>query len=288
MAVAMANHMLIFGMGYSANHLARRLAKDGWRVTGTRRVADGDSIAFDDEPAVHAAIQSASHILSSVPPERDGRDPVLAKYEAAVSAAPAHWVGYLSSTGVYGDVGGAWVDESAPLRGRRAGRNAADLNWQALRPDVRVFRLPGIYGPGRSALERVVEGKAHRIDVPDQIFSRVHVDDIARGIIASFAGPAGVYNLSDDYPASQNQVIETACDLLGRPYPELQSLADANLSPMALAFYAENRRVANQKAKRLLGWQPLYSDFRAGLADCMAMSNPTIANAAPDADNSDQ
>jgi nucleoside-diphosphate-sugar epimerase len=288
MAVAMANHMLIFGMGYSANHLARRLANDGWRVTGTRRVADGDSIAFDDKPAVHAAIQSASHILSSVPPERDGSDPVLAEYGAAVSAAPARWIGYLSSTGVYGDAQGAWVDESALLRGRRAGRNAADLKWQELRPDVRVFRLPGIYGPGRSALERVIEGKAHRIDSPDQIFSRVHVDDIACGVIASFAGPAAVYNLADDYPCGQNQVIEAACDLLGRPYPELQSLAAANLSPMALAFYAENRRVANHKAKRLLGWQPLYSDFRTGLVACMAISNPTIANAAPDAESNDQ
>jgi nucleoside-diphosphate-sugar epimerase len=162
------------------------------------------------------------------------------------------------------------VDESAAVNGRRAGRNAADLAWQALRPDMRVFRLPGIYGPGRSALERVAEGKAHRIDLPYQIFSRVHVDDIALGIISSLEGPAGVYNLADDLPCSQNQVIETACDLMGLPYPAMQSLHEAELSPMALAFYAENRRVANNKAKRLLGWRPKYATFRAGLAEAFS------------------
>jgi nucleoside-diphosphate-sugar epimerase len=284
----MANHMLIFGMGYSAGHLAAYLRGLGWQVTGTRRSADGQNIAFDDLTAVRSAIGDATHILSSVPPARDGSDPVLEGYGAAIATAPAIWTGYLSSTGVYGDAKGAWVDETVPLQGRRAGRNAADQAWQDLRPDMRIFRLPGIYGPGRSALERVAEGKAHRIDLPDQIFSRVHVDDIVRGITASFTGPPGVYNLADDYPCSQNSVIEAACDVLGRPYPPLQSLEAAQLSPMALAFYAENRRVSNQKAKRLLGWQPLYPHYRAGLAACMAISNPAIANTAPDADSNDQ
>jgi nucleoside-diphosphate-sugar epimerase len=119
-------------------------------------------------------------------------------------------------------------------------------------------------------LDRVRDGKAHRIDLPDQIFSRVHVDDIVSGVIAGFEGPTGAYNLSDDLPCSQNSVIEHACDLLGLPHPPLQTMDAANLSPMARAFYAENRRVANGKAKRLLGWQPLHSDFRAGLAACLA------------------
>ncbi len=216
----MTNHLLIFGMGYTAQHLAAHLRAAGWQVTGTRQTADGGNIAFDDRRAVEGALATASHILSSVPPARDGSDPVLAGYGDAIRAAATRWTGYLSSTGVYGDAGGAWVDESAPVSGRRAGRNIADLAWQDLRGDTRVFRLPGIYGPGRSALERVAQGKAHRIDLPDQIFSRVHVDDIARGIIASFTGPAGVFNLADDFPCSQNQVIEAACDLIGRGIPD--------------------------------------------------------------------
>ncbi len=270
MANGMAKHILIFGMGYTSSFLAERLRADGWQVTGTRRAADGTNIAFDDQAAVLAAIASATHILSSVPPERENGDAVLNVYGAALASAPASWTGYLSSTGVYGDANGGWVDEGAPLHGRRKARNAADMAWQKLRSDMRVFRLPGIYGPGRSALERVTEGKAHRIDLPDQIFSRIHVDDIVSGIVASFDGPAGVYNLADDYPCSQNKVIEAACDLLGIPYPKMQSLNDAQLSPMAQAFYAENRRASNLKAKRLLGWQPLYPTYRAGLAACMA------------------
>jgi nucleoside-diphosphate-sugar epimerase len=271
----MSNRLVIFGMGYTSSHLAAKLRADGWRVTGTKRNADDTNIAFDNEASVKAALASATHVLSSVPPSRDGEDPVLDSYGHAIAASPARWAGYLSSTGVYGDAGGAWVDESAAVMGRRTGRNAADLAWQDLRPDMRVFRLPGIYGPGRSALERVAEGKAHRIDLPDQIFSRVHVDDIVSGIIASFEGPTGVYNLADDLPCSQNQVIEVACDLLALPYPAMQSLDEAKLSPMALAFYAENRRVTNTKAKRLLGWRPQYPTFRAGLAACLG-SGPRV------------
>ena len=180
---------------------------------------------------------------------------------------PAAWIGYLSSTGVYGDAGGAWVDESAPIKGRRPDRNAADAAWQALRGDVSVFRLPGIYGPGRSILDRISVGRAHRIALPDQVFSRVHVDDIASGVIASFRGPAGVYNLADDEPCHQNRLVEWGCAMLGAPLPPLQTLEEAGLSPAARAFYAENRRVANGKAKRLLGWTPCYPSFREGLAN---------------------
>ena len=189
------------------------------------------------------------------------------------------WIGYLSSTGVYGDTGGAWVDETAPLKGRRGGRLQADLDWQAL--GARVFRLPGIYGPDRSALERVAEGKAHRIDVPQQVFSRVHVDDIISGVVAGIAGPTGVYNLSDDLPCSQNRVIEAACDLQGVAWPPLLSLEDAKLSPLARAFYAENRRVANGKAKRVLGWRPRFATYAEGLGALRATTNPASATAAP-------
>ncbi len=260
--------MLIFGMGYAASHLADRLRARGWDVVGTTQDGRGDSIAFGDETSVLAALRSASHILSSVPPA-DGADPVLARYGDAIALARAAWVGYLSSTGVYGDAGGAWVDESAPVKGRRPDRNAADAAWAALRGDVSVFRLPGIYGPSRSILDRIREGRAHRIDLPDQVFSRVHVDDIAGGVIASFRGPAGVYNLADDEPCHQNRLVEWGCATVGAPLPPLQTLDEAGLSPAARAFYAENRRVANGKAKRLLGWTPRYPTYREGLADCL-------------------
>ena len=287
--VFMQRHMLIFGMGYTATRLADRLRAEGWLVTGTRRMSGGDAVAFDDAAAVLAALENATHILSSVPPMGEGGDPVLQKYGAAIAASAVSWTGYLSSTGVYGDIGGAWVDESAPVgEGHRAARAQADLAWQALRNDVRVFRLPGIYGPGRSALERVTDGKAHRIDMPGQIFSRVHVDDIVDAVRASFDGPAGVYNIADDAPASQNAVIEYACDLLQLEWPPLLSIEAAGLSPMARGFYAENRRVANGKAKRLLNWQPRYAHYRSGLGACIATTRPSIANALPASASVDQ
>ena len=276
-------------MGYTATRLADRLRADGWLVTGTRRMSGGDAVAFDDEAAVLTALDNATHILSSVPPMGEGGDPVLQKYGAAIAASAVSWTGYLSSTGVYGDTGGAWVDESAPVgEGRRTARAQADLAWQALRNDVRVFRLPGIYGPGRSAVERVTDGKAHRIDMPGQIFSRVHVDDIVEAVRASFDGPAGVYNIADDAPASQNTVIEYACDLLQLEWPPLLSIEAAGLSPMARGFYAENRRVANGKAKRLLNWQPRYAHYRLGLGACIATTKPSIANALPTSASVDQ
>lgn len=287
--------MLILGMGYTGARLATDLRGKGWSVASVRRAADGECIAFDDRAAVLRAIGTATHILCSVPPGESG-DPVLTNYGAALAIAPAKWIGYLSSTGVYGDTGGAWVDETAPIGGgRRSARAQADAAWTALRPDVRVFRLPGIYGPGRSALDRVRGGGGHRIDLPGQVFSRIHVDDIVAGVIASFAGPPDVYNLADDLPCAQNRVIETACDLLGLPWPALQALEDAGLSPAARTFYAENRRVSNGKAKRLLGWTPRYPTYAEGLAACyaadrarMATTMPASASAAPDIASTDQ
>ena len=281
------NSMMIFGMGYTAQVLAERLRAAGWLVRGTGSAGD---IAFNDGAAVREALGAATHVLSSVPPLRaGGGDPVLDTYGADIAGSGVAWIGYLSSTGVYGDAGGAWVDESAVVgQGRRTARAAADLDWQALDDRVRVFRLPGIYGRGRSALERVAEGRAHRIAIPDQVFSRVHVDDIASGVIASFTGPAGVYNLADDLPCSQNTVIEEAARLLGCEPPAMQSLEQANLSAMALAFYAENRRVANGKARRVLGWSPSYPTYREGLRALRAIVSPTIASTEPPAASSDQ
>lgn len=256
--------MFIFGLGYAASHIATALRQEGWEVLST---GSSGTMAFDDAASVRLGLAAASHVLSSVPPVADG-DPVLNAYGDALAARRDLWLGYLSSTGVYGDTGGAWVDESAPVKGRRGNRNDADAEW--LSRGARVFRLPGIYGPGRSALDRVREGKAHRIDLPDQVFSRVHVDDITGGVLAALSAPPGAYNLADDFPCSQNLVIEHACALTGAEFPKIQSLDEAGLSPMARAFYAENRRVANGKAKRVLGWVPKHPDYKSGLAACLA------------------
>lgn len=271
--------LLIFGLGYTATRVARAVRAMGWDVHATGSAGD---LRFDDTGNVRLAIAQATHILSSVPALVDG-DPVLAAYGTPIGVSAAGWIGYLSSTGVYGDTGGAWVDETAPLKGRRESRNEADRDWQALSPRTRVFRLPGIYGPGRSALERVAEGKAHRIDLPDQVFSRIHVDDVVSAVLASFEGPPGVYNLADEFPCSQNKVIEAACDVLGAPHPPLLSLDASGLSREVLAFYAENRRVSNHKAKRLLGWQPRYPDFGAGLRALSAIASPASASVPPPA-----
>lgn len=266
-----APRLFVFGLGYSAGRIAARLALQGWEVIST---GSEGTLSFDDEGTVRAALADADHVLSSVPPGAEGLDPVLDRYgpEIDKAALAGKWLGYLSSTGVYGDTGGAWVDESAALvgngggAGRRTARAEADAAW--LERGARVFRLPGIYGPGRSALDRVRAGEARRIDLPEQVFSRVHVDDIAGGVLAALANraPPGAYNLADDLPASQNAVIEQACRLLRLPLPPLQSLGQARLSPMARAFYAENRRVANLKARRVLRWRPLHPTYREGLA----------------------
>lgn len=270
--------LLILGLGYTAGRIAAAVRATGWSVVGTSRDGRNGTVAFD---AAAPEIGRATHILSSIPPAGE-TDPALLTYADALARSGA-WLGYLSSTGVYGDSGGAWVDEAAPIGGgRRSARAAADAAWLAL--GARVFRLPGIYGPGRSALERVRDGRAHRIALPGQVFSRVHVDDIVAGVCAGLDAPAGAYNLADDHPCSQNAVIEAACDLLGMAWPVLKTLDEARLSPMARAFYAENRRVANGKAKRVLGWVPRYPDYRAGLRALSATTSPTRVSAQPSAD----
>ncbi|MFT4056916.1 MAG: SDR family NAD(P)-dependent oxidoreductase [Novosphingobium sp.] len=255
--------LFIFGLGYTAGFIASLFEAQGWEVVST---GSEGTLAFDDEGSVRLALADADHVLSSVPPGREGRgeplDFVLERYGDALRGKA---LSYLSSTGVYGDTGGAWVDESAPVgTGRRTARAEADAEWLAL--GARVYRLPGIYGPGRSMLERLAEGRVHRIDLPDQVFSRVHVEDIAAGVIAGIGAPPGAYNLADDLPCAQNRLVEEACRLTRTPLPPLQSLEEADLSPMARAFYAENRRVANGRAKRVLGWRPRYPTYVEGLA----------------------
>lgn len=264
--------LFIFGLGYTATRLAAALERRGWIVSGTTR----ESFARR-EPDIAAA----THILSSVPPGET--DPVLEAYGDVLTRSTA-WLGYLSSTGVYGDTKGAWVDETAPTgTGRRTARAQADAQWLAL--GARAFRLPGIYGPGRSALDRI---PAQRVDAPGQMFSRIHVDDIVAGVIAGFDAPAGAYNLADDEPASQADIVACACRLLGRAAPPLVALDSAELSPQARAFYAENRRVANGKAKRVLNWRPLYPNYRLGLRALSATTSPATTSTVPPAASSDQ
>lgn len=263
-------HLFVFGLGYTARRIAARLRAGGWDISATGREGTLD---FADRDGVERALVRATHVLSSVPPSREsGDDDVLANYGDRLAAGRGQWLGYLSSTGVYGDTGGAWVDESSPTgTGRRKARSSADALWLAR--GARVLRLPGIYGPGRSVFDRLAEDQGKRIDLPGQVFSRVHVDDIVSGAIAALDAPAGAYNLADDLPASHNAVIEEACRLLGRAPPPLLSLEEAQLSPMARGFYSENRRVANGKAKRVLGWKPTHPTYREGLASIRAALN---------------
>ena len=256
--------LFIFGLGYTAGRVAESMEARGWRVDATGSAGNVD---FADREAVRQGVMASDWVLSSVPPA-DGADPVIDTHGEALRDKD---LAYLSSTGVYGDTGGAWVDETAPIGGgRRTARATCDARWLEL--GARVFRLPGIYGPGRSALDRVREGRAHRIAPcdrgPDQVFSRVHVDDIVAGVVAAIEGAAlaGAYNLTDDLPTSQNAVIEEACRLLGIAPPPLQTMDEAGLSTMARGFYAENRRASNARAKRTLAWRPQYPTFREGLA----------------------
>lgn len=279
-------HALIFGLGYTATRFAQALVTKGWWVTATRqtvRPEPGMTVLAFDDPALEDILMKADAILSSIPPEKGTRkppDPVLRHYGKILAFCPARWIGYLSSTGVYGDTKGRLVDETAPLgKGRRTARIKADLAWQALaktsEAPIHIFRLPGIYGPGRSAITRVRAGTAQRVDVPGHVFGRIHVADIVTTLMASLEQPApkgeaAIYNVADDLPASGAAVIEYACNILGKPHPPLVSLQEANLSDEARRFYSESRRVDNTKIKRDLGIALRYPTYREGLIGCLA------------------
>jgi nucleoside-diphosphate-sugar epimerase len=271
--------LLLLGAGYCAQRLGRRWNEEGWSVTGTSRDGRAGSFRLDD-PALDVVLQRATHILSSIPPDAAGGDAGLDWLVSRMALVPPDcWIGYLSSTGVYPDTKGDWVDESADTAlAHRSSRGLAESRWRALPVPVHVFRLPGIYGPGgRSALDRVREGRAHRIDLAaegpaDHVFSRVHVDDIIQALSLSMIQPSpggGIWNVCDDLPASGNAVIEYACDLLGVPWPPLLRLDNPSLTPMMRSFYAASRRVSNGRIKRDLGWKLRYPTFREGLMACL-------------------
>ena len=271
-------HLLVFGLGYTSGHFARAFAAahPQARLTAVRSRPGPDTLTLTD-PALPAAIASATHILSAIPPEGDdGEDPVLRHHAAAIAAAPACWVGYLSSAGVYGNTQGAWVDETAPLTGRRAGRLAADQTWASLHRQARVFRLPGIYGPGRSTLERLQKMPIPRIDLAGHVFCRVHVDDITSALMASLRhGAPGIYNVADDHPAPRHLVTALCQRLLGLPVGPLEQLETATVSAQGRAFYAESRRVANGKMKRELGVVLRYPDYISGHLACFKAMETT-------------
>jgi len=281
-------NLFCFGLGYTAGRLARTLAADGWSVAGTCRSAEqaahlseqGFRMHLFDGTSRPAAAEAwfdgVTHVLVSVPPGPDG-DPVAEHFGAAVAGLSSlAWLGYLSTTGVYGNTDGQWVDETAQLKPdvpRSARRVAAEQAWQDLAGGrglpLHIFRLPGIYGPGRSTLDQVRAGKARRIVKPGHKFSRIHVDDIGRALRASMArpNPGAIYNVCDDEPAAPADVTAFACGLVGAdpPPPIPFDEAAKTMSPMGLSFWLDNRRVRNDRIKEELGVELAYPSFREGL-----------------------
>ncbi len=279
----MTGVLFCFGLGYSASVLARRLRARGWEVRGTTRSAEkaalleaegyraflfGRDRPLADPPTAFAGV---THVLTSIAPDERG-DPVLDLHGADLGAVPTlRWIGYLGTTSVYGDRQGAWVDEETPIDPTlaRADRRArAEAEWLDSGLPAHVFRLAGIYGPGRNALVNLRDGTARRIVKPGQVFSRIHVDDIATVLEASMTSPrpGRIYNVCDDEPAPPQDVVAFAAGLLGVEPPPEQDYATAELSPMARTFYKDNRRVRNERIKRELGVELAYPSYREGLS----------------------
>ncbi len=280
----MGKTLLSIGHGYSARALAWLLLADGWRIIGTTRSAEkAAALRAEGIEAVvwpgsdlKPFLAQASHVLTSVAPPPEG-DPVLAELAPALRAAAERleWVGYLSTTGVYGDHAGGWVDEDtalSPSTRRGKMRVQAEAGWQALGLPLHIFRLAGIYGPGRGPFAKVRAGTARRIIKKGQVFSRIHVADIAQVLAASIArpNPGTVYNLCDDDPAPPEAVIGYAAELLGLPLPPAEDFRTADMTPMARSFYAESKRVSNRRIKTELGVELIYPDYRAGLQALLA------------------
>jgi nucleoside-diphosphate-sugar epimerase len=287
--------LFCFGLGYSATAFAQRARGWGWTVRATATTPAGahrvaalgfEPFVFDGTkpaPGIADALAASTHLLISAPPGPGG-DPVLAHYARELAGcASIRWVGYLSTIGVYGDWQGAWVDEACELRPqseRSRRRAAAEAAWlelgRASQKPALVFRLAGIYGPGRSAVENLLEGSARRIVKPGQVFNRIHRDDIAGVLEAAIRRTPRhtIYNVADDEPAPPQDVVAYAAGLLGLPVPPDVAFADAKLSPMGASFYAENKRASNARAKGDLGWRLAYPTYREGLAMIAAQTLP--------------
>jgi nucleoside-diphosphate-sugar epimerase len=276
------SRLFVFGLGYSGLALARTLQAAGWRIAGTTRSAGKRAVLAAEGIEAHlferdrpledavGTLAGTTHLLSAIAPDEEG-DPVVDLHlEDLESCRTLAWAGYLSTTGVYGDRGGEWVDEAsrvAPSMDRTRRRVAAEGHWLASGLPVHVFRLAGIYGPGRSALDAVRTGTARRIVKPGQTFGRIHVDDIVQVLRASIArpNPGAIYNLADDEPAPPEDVVAHAASLLGVPPPPAIPFEQAELSPMARSFYKDHRRVSNARIKEELGVVLRHPDYRCGL-----------------------
>ncbi|MFW8593926.1 SDR family oxidoreductase [Cribrihabitans neustonicus] len=273
----MTKTLLCLGFGYTARALAPRLLAEGWRIIGTSR----EAVAFDGVemitwPGEAVPLEGVTHMLSSIAPEEAG-DPVLAAMGDKIAAAPdLEWAGYLSTTAVYGHHDGGWVDEATPLTPsslRGEWRARAEAEWQAIPGlPLHIFRLAGIYGPGRGPFAKLMAGRARRIVKPGQVFSRIHVDDIAQVLAASIArpSPGAVYNVCDNDPAPPQDVLGYAAELLGLPVPPEVPFEEAGMSAMARSFYGENKRVRNNRTRDELGVKLLYPTYREGLRAVLA------------------
>ena len=281
-------HLLSFGHGFSAQAFSRRLAENGWHVTGTTRSAErapvvkasGAIPVIWPGTSISDVLSKADALLISAAPGDDG-DPVLAELreEIAARADQFEWVGYLSTTGVYGDHKGGWVDEStelSPATKRGQARVDAEAAWRDIPGlPLHIFRLAGIYGPGRGPFAKVRSGKARRIIKQGQVFSRIHVDDIATVLLASInaPNPGAIYNVCDDDPAPPQDVISYAAQLLGLPEPPAEDFETAEMSPMARSFYAESKKVRNDLIKTELGVTLKYPDYKTGLEALLRQTN---------------
>lgn len=276
--------VLLLGAGYTAKALIPALLAGGYDVTATSRTPDTLSgmgvtpTLFDGtaNPALRNALSQANIILSSIPP-KDGRDPVIQAFPGEFSAhAPRlEWAGYLSATSVYGDRGGQWVFENELLKpGTQRGKDrvSAELDWMESGAPVHIFRLAGIYGPGRNPFEKIRTSKARATIKPGHMVNRIHVDDIVSVITAAIDQPDPVrtFNIADDSPAPPQDVLDFAAKLIGANRPPHISLEDAEISPMARSFYKDNKRVSNARAKAAFGWTPNYPDYKTGLKAVLA------------------
>jgi uncharacterized protein YbjT (DUF2867 family) len=284
------SRLFAFGLGFSAQELAGRLARQGWEIAGTAREegkvtrlrAKGYHAARfageKDNPDLPALLQGTTHLLHSIPPGPDG-DPVLAHYRDEIAKLGSlEWIGYLSTVGVYGDQQGRWVDETTdpkPNSARTEARVKAEQAWldfgKEIDVPVHVFRLAGIYGPGRSVFDKLAVGIARRINKDGQVFSRIHVADIATVLEASIARPraGAIYNVADDEPAAPGDVVAHAAAMIGVPAPPEVDFEDADLSPMARTFYQGSRRIGNRLIKSELGVTLRYPTYREGLSSLM-------------------
>ncbi len=276
--------LIIFGGGYSGQRIASVGRRLGVKVLCSRRKKDSKGADFvfnNDEELSNDIFEGATHVLSCIPPLMNGKDPVLRKLKTQLlNVKNLKWVGYLSTTGVYGDKKGAWVDENTtpnPQQERSIRRLSCEKEWLATKLPIQILRLPGIYGPGRSAFESLLNGTTKMIDKPGQVFSRIHVDDIAGAVLFlinlySQGNNPSVVNLADNLPTNNLKVITLAAKLAKKSLPSTIpfEIAQKTMSPMALSFWQENRKVDNHLLCKKLGYSLIYPDFRSGLKNCFS------------------